>query len=254
MDTRNKEHRLGTIPALVGGLSLTLVGAASWLSPTMAADAATPAPPHVVVTSDVPYESANPVLTPGVLDVYAPAEAGAWPVVVMLHGGPPLSKANLIGSAHEVAGLGFVVFAATWGAGGIFPPSYDELLAAQSQAACAVAFARTHAAEYGGDPATTVVFGHSAGANMAALVAFGSAHPSAGCLGDALVGPIDALVTYEGDWVAMARDVPWDSQITSDPSDPGRLHTVEVPSRAPGPEGRDARLGASGSVLRARGG
>jgi dienelactone hydrolase len=174
-------------------------------------------PRPVDVTNNVAYESANPVTLPGVLDVYAPARGGGWPVVVMFHGGPPLDKADLRQKAERVADLGFVVFAATWGAGGDFPPSYEQLLANQSQAACAVAFARKHAAEYGGDPETMIVFGHSAGANMAALTAFARPEPTAGCLGGTELGAIDALVTYEGDWVAMGPDVPWDSQITADP-------------------------------------
>ena len=80
-------------------------------------------------------------------------------------------------------------------------PTYDELLAIQSQAACAVEFARAHAAEYGGDPATMIVFGHSAGANAAAMVAFARPEPTAGCLGGTTLGAIDALVTWEGDWL-----------------------------------------------------
>ena len=73
MDTRNKEHRLGTIPALArrpqpdAGRRGIMVRRRRWLR-TPATPARTP--PSVVVTSDVPYESANPVLTPGVLDVY----------------------------------------------------------------------------------------------------------------------------------------------------------------------------------------
>jgi acetyl esterase/lipase len=192
-------------------------------SPAATAPAAptpTPAPtPSVVVTSDVAYESANPVLTPGVLDVYAPAKAGPWPVVVMLHGGGN-NKGDLSEHARKVADLGFVVFSATWGAGGVGStglPSYEQLLAAQSQSACAVAFARAHAAEYGGDPATLIVFGHSGGANMGASVAFARPQPTAGCLGGTTLGAIDALVTWEGDWMAMDPRVPWDGAIAADP-------------------------------------
>ena len=217
MDRPTKSHRPPVVLALLGGLSIALIAATAGLSPAIAATSPTPTPPSVIVARDIAYESANPLLTPGVLDVYTPAAAGPWPVVVMFHGGPPLTKANLIQKAQEVVDLGFVVFAATWGAGGDFPPSYEELLAAKSQAACAVAFARTHAAEYGGDPVTMIVFGHSAGANMAALTAFARPEPTAGCLGGSELGAIDAMVTYEGDWVAMARDVPWDSQIAADP-------------------------------------
>jgi uncharacterized lipoprotein YajG len=35
-------------------------------------------PPTVVVTTSIAYESANPLLVPGVLDVHAPAKAGPW--------------------------------------------------------------------------------------------------------------------------------------------------------------------------------
>ena len=80
-------------------------------------------------------------------------------------------------------------------------PTYDEALAINSQAACAVEFARAHAPEYGGDPATMIVFGHSVGANTAAMIAFARPEPTAGCLGGTTLGAIDALVTWEGDWV-----------------------------------------------------
>lgn len=42
----------------------------------------------VSVTENVAYESSNPVLVPGTLDVYAPSAQGTWPVVVMFHGAP----------------------------------------------------------------------------------------------------------------------------------------------------------------------
>ncbi len=41
--------------------------------------------------------------------------------------------------------------------------TYDGMRADDPQGACAVAFARAHAVEYGGDPATMIVFGHAAG-------------------------------------------------------------------------------------------
>ena len=47
-------------------------GAVATPSPSTAAATSSPTP-SVVVTSTVAYESANPVLVPGVLDVYAPA-------------------------------------------------------------------------------------------------------------------------------------------------------------------------------------
>ena len=113
------------------------------------------------------------------LDVYAPAEAGPWPVVVLF---PPFD--GLLEHARKVADLGFVVFVPTWGdtASGIpAVPGEAYLRATIAQGACAVEFARAHAAEYGGDPATMIVFGTSGGATTAASVAFARPAPSAGC-------------------------------------------------------------------------
>ena len=176
----------------------------------------TPTPPAVTVLYDIAFQSANPLSGPGTLDVYAPGGAGRWPVVVLLHGGPPITKDDYGEHARKVADLGFVVFVPTWGVGGDVAPTYDALLTAQSTSACAVAFAATHAAEYGGDPATMVVFGHSAGANMAALVAFARPAPTAGCLGGTTLGPISALVTWEGDWMAYDPRFPWDAALAND--------------------------------------
>jgi acetyl esterase/lipase len=164
-----------------------------------------PTPAAVVETLDVAYESSNPLLAPGVLDVYTPAKAGPWPVVVMFHPDPAYnSKGYLQAYARRVANLGFVAFVPAWGQmpdGSGAPVAYDTLRQVNAQAACAVAFARAHAAQYGGNPATLIVFGHSAGAERAAMVAFARPKPSAGCLGSPTLGAIDALVTYEGDWI-----------------------------------------------------
>ncbi len=182
-------------------------------------------PQAVSKTSNVAFESSNPVLTTGVLDVYAPAESGPWPVVVMFHAGPPPHKERLNSQGRRVADLGFVVFNATWGAGAPIPETYEQALPYTSQAACAAEFARAHAAEYGGDPATMIVFGYSAGAVTGALVAFARPEPTAGCLGGATLGAIDALVTRDGDWVLQATFVGWDLLLPADP----RLMTSLTP-------------------------
>ena len=175
------------------------------------------ATPSVSKTLNVAYESANPVLVPGELDVYAPAESGPWPVVVMFHGGPPLNKRALSEHARRVADLGFVVFSATWGAGAPIPETYEQTLPVTSQAACAVAFAQAHAVEHGGDPATMIVFGHSFGANMAAMVAFAGPEPSVDCLGSSTLGAIHALVTWDGDWLLQPTNIDWDRRLAADP-------------------------------------
>jgi acetyl esterase/lipase len=155
----------------------------------------------VLTTTDVAYESTNTLLEPGKLDVYTPSAAGPWPVVMMFHG-QPVRKDYLAEHAQRVAALGFVVFVPEWGqplvGNSADAPTYELMMADTAQGACAVAFARSRAAAYGGDPATMIVFGHSAGASVASMVAFARPAPTPGCLGGSVLGAIDALVTWEG--------------------------------------------------------
>ena len=230
----------GTAVRLVAGLALTFLlgGCAAGASgspsatpaatagPSLAVTTPTPRPtPTVVVTPNVAYESANPVLVPGTLDVYAPTRVGPWPVVVMFHGAPgsspEIDRAYLGAHARQVADLGFVVFNASWGhvpaSDGSEAPDADGLRAVQSQAACAVEFARAKASEFGGDPATMIVFGHSGGAHAAAMVAFNRPEPTVGCLGGATLGTIDALVTWEGNWLLSVSYPDWNGALAADP-------------------------------------
>jgi acetyl esterase/lipase len=193
-------------------------------APTATAPA-TPAPtPSVVATYDVAYESANPVLIPGELDVYAPTKVGPWPVVVMFHGAPGSDPATDRGyeseNARRVADLGVVVFNASWGhrPGGMpAGPGGQWLQANNAQGACAVEFARSNASKYGGDPSTMIVFGHSGGAHIAATAAFARPKPTAGCLGGTALGAIDALVTWEGNWILSVNEPDWDGALAADP-------------------------------------
>jgi hypothetical protein len=52
---------------------------------------------------------------------------------------------------------------------------------------------------------------------MGTLVAFARPEPTSGCLGGTTLGTIDALVTWEGDWIAMDPRAPWDGAIAADP-------------------------------------
>lgn len=193
-------------------------------SATATPPARTPLPPTVAVTRDLAYESSNPLLVPGELDVYAPTRAGRWPVVVMFHGAPgtdpKTDRTGLAPHASRVADLGFVVFNAAWGhlpGANDRAPTYEQLLAVQSEGACAIEFARTHAAEYGGDPSTMIVFGHSGGAHPAAMVTFARPEPTTGCLGGTTLGSIDALVTWEGNWILSINGPDWNGAIAADP-------------------------------------
>ncbi|OGO56674.1 MAG: hypothetical protein A2Z32_11505 [Chloroflexi bacterium RBG_16_69_14] len=225
----------GAAGRLVVGLAIVvlLAGCASGTSPSPAPASGSPAAhpsasaagrPSATSTpklTNVAYESAN---APDALDVYVPTKSGPWPVVVMFHGSPGSDPATdrgyLSENARRVADLGFVVFNASWGhapGGDVGPPTYDGLLAVQSQAACAVEFARAQAAEYGGDPSTMIVFGHSGGAHAAAMAAFARPKPTTGCLGGATLGTIDALVTWEGNWLLSVNAPDWDGALAADP-------------------------------------
>jgi hypothetical protein len=62
-----------------------------------------------------------------------------------------------------------------------------------------------------------IVFGYSGGADLGAQVAFARPEPTAGCLGGPTLGAIDALVTWEGNWL-LSNNVPdWDSALAADP-------------------------------------
>jgi acetyl esterase/lipase len=214
--------------AMPAALVLAGCSAAASLTSTPSPAPVTPAtsagpsasPPGEVVTADVAYETSNPVMKTGMLDVFAPAKAGSWPVAVMFHGSPYTnSKSGWSTQARMLANLGFVVFVPDWGHASGTPisgaPTYDQLQAILTETSCAVAFAQTHAADYGGDAATTIIFGHSGGASIAAMVAFARPAPTTGCLGGPTLKPIHALVTWDGDW--MAIDPVWDAAITADP-------------------------------------
>lgn len=103
------------------------------------------------------------------LDVYRARGAGTErvPVVVFFHGGAwkrgERAQYRFVG--HRLAQNGLLAIVAdyrTWPRAG-FPAFVGD-------AADAVAWARAHAAEYGGDPARLFLMGHSAGAQIAALL------------------------------------------------------------------------------------
>lgn len=138
------------------------------------------------------------------LDVYVPAAAGpARSVVVFFHGGrwSRGSKDQYRFVAAGLAAAGHVVVVPNYR---LYPAVH--LPDALADAAAAVAWTEAHAARYGGDPARVVVTGHSAGAHLAALVAFDRAalaaaggQPVAGFAGFA--GPYDFLPLTDADLI-----------------------------------------------------
>jgi hypothetical protein len=208
-------------PAPTGTQTPTSAPAATPTSPAPPMPAPTPTPATVTAKFDVSFESANPLNPPGILNLFAPVRPGRWPVVVMFHGNPAaVSREYLSVYARRVAEEGFVVFVPTWGKSG--GAAYDALSfvdqanADAAQAACAVAFARARAADYGGDPARMIAFGHSGGGNIASVVAFARPAPTEGCRGGTKLGAIDALIAWEGDWVLAPPF--WDSVLADEPA------------------------------------
>ena len=132
------------------------------------------------------------------LDVYRPREgAGPRPVIVFFYGGSwdSGSRDGYLFVGEALASRGFVAVVPDYR---IYPevvfPGFVE------DAATAVAWAKRHAAEIGGDPGRVFVMGYSAGAHLAAMVAFDKQYlareglaPSAlsGLIG--LAGPYDFL-------------------------------------------------------------
>jgi acetyl esterase/lipase len=123
----------------------------------------------IAVTTDLDYVStAEYPNKKDRLDVYAPRNARGAPVVVSIHGGA-LREGDKSGQAfvgQRFAAAGFVTVVINYRLSpSVMHPAHVE------DAAHAVAWARSHAAEYGGDPKKLFVIGHSAGAYLAALLA-----------------------------------------------------------------------------------
>lgn len=106
---------------------------------------------------------------PLLLDLYRPADvAGTFPVVVLIHGGGwhGGDKADYADLARKLAGEGFACAAVNYR---LLPDwRFPAML---EDCKCAVRWLRANAAEVGVDPGRFAVWGHSAGAHLAAMVA-----------------------------------------------------------------------------------
>ncbi len=128
------------------------------------------------------------------LDVFAPKEAGIHPLVVFFYGGSwsqgNKSQYAFVGAA--LAARGYVTVIPDYR---LYPqvrfPTFLE------DSAQAVAWARQHAREFGGDPERIVLMGHSAGAHMAAMLALNSSYlESAGVPPHSIVGLVGLSGPY----------------------------------------------------------
>ncbi len=144
-------------------------------------------------TPDIEFDPAHALS----LDVFAPVGATAAPVVVFFYGGywrnGERAQYRWVGEALARGGVVAIV------------PDYRKFPSTgldgfMADAASAVAWARAHAGEHGGDPERIVLMGHSAGAHLAALLATNAswlgAHqikPKDLCGVVGLAGPYDFL-------------------------------------------------------------
>jgi acetyl esterase/lipase len=128
------------------------------------------------------------------LDVYSPREARNRPVVIFWYGGSWTGgdKANYRFVGATLAERGFVTVV----------PDYRLYPAVAFPAFCedgahALAWVEAHAQEFGGDPHRIVLMGHSAGAHMAAFLAFNRAFDEkAGAEANSIVGLVGLSGPY----------------------------------------------------------
>jgi len=159
---------------LVGLFGLALVTALPMHGTVTAAPQAPAAPAQpsagsVTVEENVPYATVNDAQLH--LDVYKPTERGSGlaPAVILIHGGgwTDFDKSTMRGMGQFLARFGFVAFSVDYrlfnGKDNPWPAQLDDVQRA-------VRWVRANAAKYGVNPDRIGAFGHSAGAQLAALL------------------------------------------------------------------------------------
>ena len=135
--------------------------------PLQVGDAAPTAGPTII--NDVIYaKSLREGVDDQLLDIYVPHGDGLRPVVVFMHG---LGNSKIIHTSisRQMAEAGVIVFTVNWPSLMLRNSSewtsegFREIYEVIS---CAVRYARTNAAEYGGDQSRIILAGFSAGANI----------------------------------------------------------------------------------------
>jgi acetyl esterase/lipase len=141
------------------------MNAMNLISPLLLASALLAQTPAPNVKRDIPY--ANPADARQVLDVYAPAKAKDLPVVFWIHGGgwQAGDKKDVQLKPQFFVDKGFVFVSTNYR----LLPSVDMGTIVRDVAK-AVRWVHEHIAEHGGDPKRMLVMGHSAGAQLAALI------------------------------------------------------------------------------------
>ena len=126
-------------------------------------------PPAVRVVRDVSYrQGASDPDHKDKLDLYLPAGRTNLPVIVSYYGGAltagDKSEQSFVGQRFAAAGIATVVVNYRLSPGVTHPAHIED-------AAASFAWVKRHIADYGGDPVSIFVIGHSAGAYLAALLA-----------------------------------------------------------------------------------
>jgi dienelactone hydrolase len=158
-------------------------------------------------------------------DVYTPITAGDHPVVVLAHEtcGDAGCKRYLANLADVLALEGTVVFNPDFGD----PQGFREEGGLRTRdLACAVRFAREHAAEFGGDSGSVTLVAHLSASRRAGKVALA---------GDQLVGPnclAESGTALPDAFVAIA-DAPAPDQLPDLGGNPGLEVRVLIGSRDP---------------------
>lgn len=104
------------------------------------------------------------------MDVYAPADPSAAPIILMVHGGAwrfgdKNSRGVVTNKADRWVARGFIVVSTNYR---MLPRA--NVLEQAADVARALKFVQQHARSWGGDPAKVVLMGHSAGAHLVSLL------------------------------------------------------------------------------------
>lgn len=156
------------------------------------------------VLHDIPYTT--DVTGSYSADLYTPVGTGPFPAIVMIHGGSWRSghKTELRKLSKDLAAKGYVCFSIDYDTHPhSFPYSWQE-------SRDAVAYLRSHAAEYHVDPQRIAALGTSAGGQLAALLAVDPGGPAAARLQPPVAAnatpeaniPIQAAVLFNGGYDA----------------------------------------------------
>jgi len=135
------------------------------VAPLLIATACLSQPPEPLVKRDLPYVHKGHERQ--VLDVYAPPKAKNLPVVFWIHGGgwQTGDKKDVQLKPRVFVDKGFVFVSTNYR---LLPGA--DMATIVRDVARSIHWVHEHIAEYGGDPKRLLVMGHSAGAQLAALI------------------------------------------------------------------------------------